>query len=358
VQVLSCPHIALAYQRLGLESTAFGKSPADMYGAALVYDALLTAKALAPHLLSQTSANAAIRAAQFEGATGDVVWDSPPGRSAVMRQCGNAPVTVLVRPLGRRPFEPAAVVSFHDFVPVLSPLPGAPPIVWPDGSHFPPTIPTAYAAPVLPLRSNVLSTRSIKVISALSAAFFICLVLTVTFAVIAVSAVRRGRSKNEDGTNPAAVPSAPVCVGDARADAFGVAYLESLYGSAVDRAAAREPRRIFDILAAWLSRIASRDKRFARASCADSIMSWGPLELWDGQGTGSHSHGGRRARKSGAMIKRAGAMVGLGGGGDGSGSKLLRSHRSVTGDAAIAIKVLRPTHLRWRAYLYLSIYLS
>ena len=337
MQLVACPRLVPAFERLGLGSPLFAQSAIDMYAPALAYDALLMSAALD----TASSAAAAINiiaSGSFEGTTGRLVWVREPAARQLLRDTATTEISLFGREPQSRVSEPVGIIAFADAGGVLSPMPGAPPVTWPDGSTWPGSIPAPLAAAAGAAGGgggdDGLTQRGVAVIAALAA---LCAAVIGVLLVCVCRHCRQRAAATRKAAAAAAAPAAPA------ADAFGVEYLEHLYGTGNEFGSGRAGGGggVPCPVAAWLARNAPFPLRGSGATTELCGRSSSAADLWVTEASrGSASAAGSwRGRRSGGkgVIKRAGAFIGLGS--DGAGTPPRRAARSMTNVADIGVRV-------------------
>jgi hypothetical protein len=338
MQTMTCPSIDASFQSAASGAPQLANSSADMYMAALAFDALLLSRILQPILpLSRATAINDIMSIKFHGASGPVAWT--PSDLSICRNTLNSTVTVFARGQKAVRLEPAATVTFEEMGTRLSSAPGAAIIRWPDGTIYPPNIATQTSA--LPsLSSRELSPTAVLIISGLTsvlAVLMICIAVAVCLALHARSRPAPKQSKPCSLHSNRTTQGATCSQGASTDRNFGVAYLERIYG-----AGAQEPQRsparrssVIDNVAAWLRRNPSHlGKEISVRGADGSHTGSGPPELWLSGRQGSSQH---MRRSKGSLRKRATALFGLSTGGTNSTPR--QSNRSFPDAARISLEV-------------------
>ena len=400
MQVQLCPMIDSTFLALAMSSLALTATPLDRYDAAIAYDALLFAHALRPlqPLRSATSASQ-LQDIAMNGVTGPIAWAAQPGSAMVQRDVSGTAITVFGRPPKQSASLPVAMVAPDDSALRLTTLPGGATVEWPGGASYPPRVPAAYTS--TGKGGEALTPQARNAIIGLAVALVAVLFL-VACCIAVILARRRARRRaaqrraadklvaqqrshsqefgigyleglyddNKLSSDAAAAAAAARSSSGHKAacDSNNAgAKIGTLDQSAV--AGRHMPRGKLDAVMQWLSRISkpyNAGGAGAPVATGDSSASGGArsghvaksggsrLEAWlEGCRGGLRLGSGSRGRRNAAVGHRRrpspGTLLGVrppfgrgsherkhdGGGGSG----VAMSRRSITADAAVALKV-------------------
>jgi hypothetical protein len=345
MQIVTCPSVDASFQAAAAAaSRPLAVSSADIYMAALAFDALLFSRILQPMLpLSRATAIQDIKSLHFPGASGTVAWTV--SDLSIRRDSLKSSVTVFSRGENTVRQEPVATISFGETDPLLIPAPGAPSIRWPDNTAYPPRIAVQnYVPPAVP--PHQLSPEAIRIISGLTSALAvlaICVAVAVCLALRARQSPppRRQLRKPASGLSQTSAQStaglySPGALSDRD---FGVAYPESLHGAGGPPGPPGRWSSVIENVTAWLTRSSTRLEQpalaVARVEGSHSHTGSAPPELWltDRQGSSQQM----RHRSKGSLRKRASALFGLSS--VATNGTPRRSHRSAREAARLAFEV-------------------